>query len=320
MSWKVLLPKDIREPGKKYLAERGYEIVPGRGKSEQEIIADVPDCDAILVCNDPVTRAVMQAGKKLKVIGRHGIGVDNVDLQAADELGIFVTNAPLSNVNSVAEHTAMLILACAKNLVEVDGRLRSGDYACRQTVVGCELEGKVLGLVGMGRIGTLTAQKMVRGFGMKAIGYDPYLRPGQAPPEIERVDTLEAVFRGSDFVSLHLPATPETQGLIRKRYLSLMKKGACLINSARGSVLSEMDLYEALKDGSIRCAGLDVFEKEPPERGNPLFRLPNCIVTPHSAAMTEEALANMGLHAAIGIDEVLSGKTPTWPVNHPAKN
>lgn len=313
MKLQVLIPSDISEAGKRYLREKGYEIKMGRALDEDTIIADAQDCDAILARNEPITRRILENVPRVKVVGKHGVGLDKIDLEAAREQNIWVTNGPMSNTVAVAEHTVMLLLACAKKLVTFDLAIRSGDYGIRNTVKGMDVEGKTVGLIGCGKIGTMVAKKCVHGFGMKAIGYDPYVPPAARQPEIEYCDTMEEVFRKADFVSLHTPATPENNGFANASLFSLMKPTAYFINAARGSLVNEADLYEALHTNRIAGAGLDVYAHEPPDSENPLFTLPNITVTPHNASLTYETTDRMGLHAAQGIDEVLSGLRPTWP-------
>lgn len=313
MKRKVLIPSDISEAGKQYLRDRGYEVKMGRGLDEDTIIADAQDCEAMLVRNEPITRRIMENIPTVKVISKHGVGLDKIDLEAAAEQNIWVTNGPLSNAIAVAEHTMMLLLACAKKLVRFDLAIRSGDYNIRNTMKGMDVEGKTVGIIGCGKIGSMVAKKCVHGFDMKAVGYDPFVPVEARLPEIEYVDTMEEVFRRADFVSLHVPATKDNAGFVNKDLLSLMKPTAYLLNAARGSIVNEADLYEALRSGRIAGAGLDVYAQEPPAADNPLFTLPNITVTPHNASLTYETTDRMGLHAAQGIDEVLSGGTPTWP-------
>ncbi len=187
----------------------------------------------------------------------------------------------------------------------------------KREIADCELEGKTLGLIGLGRIGRAAAKKATYGLDMRVIAYDPYVSRGDGAPPVELVRDRDEVFRRDDFVSLHLPATPETRRMVSERELSLMKPGAYLINAARGEIVDEAALVEALRQGVIAGAGLDVYADEPPRPENPLFRMENVIGTQHNAALTREATARMALHAAIGIDEVLSGKQPSWPVNAP---
>jgi D-3-phosphoglycerate dehydrogenase len=317
MSYKVLIPQDISRAGKQYLIEKGYEIKMGSGISVETLREEVQDCHAILARMASFPREVLEAGKKLKVIARHGVGTDNIDVEAATELGIYVTNAPQSNTTSVAEHTIGLIIATARNFVRCDAAMRKGNFEIRNQIPGTDIGGKILGLIGVGRIGKLVARKATVGLDMKVIGYDPYVDPNLAP-EVEFIDSIEGLLRAADFISLHLPANQTTIGLIDKNKLLMMKPSAYIINAARGGIVNEEDLAEILSQGRIAGAALDVFAEEPPDPANPLFKLDNVTVTPHNAALTRECMDRMAVHAARGIDEVLSGDTPpTWPVNRP---
>lgn len=315
MKYKVLIPQDVSDEGKNYLLERGYEIKMGSGTTEDILKEEVQDCDAVLARSEKYSAETLRAGKKLKVIARHGVGYNNIDLKAATELGIYVTIAPLSNAISVAEHSLALILALSKNLLVQDHELRKGNFEIRNQLKGNDLEGKTLGLIGLGRIGSILARKAARGLDMKIIGYDPYIHPDSLIPEIELVNDWETIFKNADYVSLHLPYTPENKGIIGMNVFKQMKKTACLINAARGELVNEGELAQALQEGIIAGAGLDVFDPEPPSTEHPLLQLNNVIVTPHNAALTVEAMQRMSLHAAMCIDEVLSGKKPSWPVN-----
>jgi D-3-phosphoglycerate dehydrogenase len=316
MSYKVLIPQDISEAGKKYLRDKGYEIKMGSGISVEILQKEVQDCHAILARIAPYPAQVLRAGKQLKVISRHGVGVDNIDVRTATELGIYVTNAPESNAGSVAEHTIGLIVALARNLVRCDIAVRKGNFEIRNQVLGIDIAGKVLGLIGVGRIGKIVAGKAAAGLEMKVIGYDPFTEPARVP-EVELTDSIEYVLKTSDFVSLHLPANEETIGMIDRAKMLMMKPSAYLLNVARGGIVRENDLAETLAEKRISGAALDVFTEEPPNPENPLLKLDNVILTPHNAALTRECMDRMALHAAQGIHEVLSGRTPTWPVNRP---
>ena len=314
MPGRVLIPDNITEAGKQYLRERGYEVIEGSGVDEETLCREIVDCDATLARTERYTRRVFQAAKKLKVIGRHGVGTDNIDLKAATEFGVQVTYAPNANTNSVAEHTLAMILACAQNLVQMDRICRNGPWELRDQILGIEVKGKTLGVVGTGKIGQLVMQKASAGLGMNVIAYNH--RPKAVPPEVRLVSDLRDIFREADFVSLHLPMTRETENSVGEDLFRLMKPGAFFINTARGKIVREQDLYRALSEHWIRGAALDVFQREPVSKENPLFSLENIIVSPHYGSQTDYARDHMGLDAARGIDEVLSGKEPTWPVNH----
>ncbi|MCR1898741.1 hydroxyacid dehydrogenase [Irregularibacter muris] len=317
MAYKVLIPQDIAKEGKQYLIDRGYEIMMGSGITVEDIKKDVKDCDAILARTASFPREVFEAGKKLKVIARHGVAYDNVDIDAATDLGIYVTNAPLSNANSVAEQAIGFIIALAKNTVFCDKELRKGNFEIRNQLHGIELEGKILGLIGLGKIGNAVAQKSTYGLGMKVIAYDPYVKQENVDSYIKLVEDLDEIFKNADFISLHLPLTDKTRRMVGREKLQMMKTTAYLINTSRGNVVNEKELIVALKEGQLAGAGLDVYEQEPPENNNELFSLDNVVVTPHNSSHTKEATQRMAIHAAMGIDEVLSGEIPSWPVNKP---
>ncbi len=258
----------------------------------------------------------MEAAPKLKVIGRHGVGVDNIDLKAAERLGIWVTNAPLSNSNTVAEIAVGMVVALGRQMTYCEREFRKGNFEIRNKVRGMDLEDKVLGIVGLGKIGRLVANKARLGFGMKILAYDPFVPQAKAPEGVEMTDKWEDIFARPDFVSLHMPYLGKK--MVGMKEFSLMKPTAYFINVARGELVLENELIEALRANKIAGAALDVFEKEPPDRDNPLLTMDNVIVTPHNAALTAECTIRMAVHAAIGIDEVMNGKTPSWPVNKPA--
>ena len=312
---KIYIPEDIAQAGKDYLLKRGYEIKPGSSLKEEIMAREVADCQGILVRTAPITEKIMKAGKELKVISKHGVGVDNIDMKAANQLGIQVTNGPMSNASSVAEHAVALMAAAARHIPEMDKNVRTGNWASRNQVKLTELEGKTLGLIGLGRIGKLTAQKAVVSFGMKIKAYDNQISQDLAPKYIEMENSLEKLFSSCHVISIHCPLTKETKGLVNSYYLSLMKPGSILVNCARGGIVDEKALYEALVSGQIGGAALDVLEQEPPKLDHPLLRLSNVIFSPHCAAHSKESFDRMAVHAAMGIDQALSQKEITWPVN-----
>jgi D-3-phosphoglycerate dehydrogenase len=315
----ILIPSNISEPGKEYLRQHGYTIKMGNGITEDQLVADVAGVDAILSRNEKITKRVLDAADKCKVIGKHGVGLDNIDVKHAEELGIWVTNGPLSNTLAVAERTLGFIIDAAKRTVLMDRLMRCGDYEARNRVKGMDLEGKVLGIIGLGRIGTMVAKKACYGLGMKVIGYDPYVPADRVAAEIEAQDDVNDVWSKADIVSLHSPSTPETKASIGLDQFRLMKRTAIFINCARGEIVKEAELIEALQQGIIAGAALDVFEKEPPAKDNPLFTMDNVTVSPHNASLTNETTDRMGMHAALGIHEILSGTKPSWPANHPSR-
>ncbi len=309
MGKKVLIWQDITDPGKQYLLERGYELVMGGA----DMATAARDCDAILARTAKYPRALIEQCPKLRVIARHGVGYDNIDVAACMDHGITVCIAATANALSVAEHTMALILECAKSLPRIRKEFHQDHWEIRNQNLGFELEGKVLGLLGCGRIGALTAKMASHGFGMKVVAYDPFVPV--LPETVERITNRDELFQISDFVSLHLPANENTRKSVGKPELALMKQSAYLINCARGLVLDEDALIQAIKAGRLAGAALDVFDPEPPNRDSELFDLDNCLLTPHCAAQTSEAADRMGLHAAQEIDRVLNGEKPLWPVN-----
>lgn len=313
----VYIPQDIEKEGKSYLVEKGYKIKVGSDLSQEILMQEIKGCDAVLTRSTAViNKEVIQAAENLKVIAKYGVGLDNIDIEAATERGIYVTNTPEANANSVAEHVMALILSLSKNLSLVDKELRSGNFAIRNQLFGMDLEGKTLGIIGLGRIGRILAKKAFQGFDMKVIGYDPYVT-ARTNSELEIVTDLEWVFRNSDVISLHLPLTKTTKEIIGSREFSWMKPSSYFVNASRGGVVKESDLVNALQAGQIAGAGIDVFEVEPPDKWNPLFKLDNVIVSPHNAALTKEGSIRMAVHAAMQVEQVLTGLKPNWAVNEP---
>lgn len=314
MAKKILLTEDITDAGKEYLRERGYELALASGIDLETLCREVVGCDGLLVRIAKCPRELFQTADRLKVIGKHGVGVDNIDLQAARDFGVTVTFAPTSNSNSVAEQAILFLLECARNSYKVCKAFRQNqDFSIRNRVRSIELQGKVLGIVGLGRIGRLVAQKAALGLGMKVLAYDLY-PPREVPGYIEVQKDLQSVLSQADFVTLHVPATPQTRHIIQEESLGWMKPTAWLINTARGELIDDEALLKALQSGQIAGAAVDAHAMEPPAKDSLLLQQENYIATPHNAALTQEAMDRMGLHAAMGIDDVLSGREPQWPI------
>lgn len=318
MAYKVLIPQDIAQEGKDFLLEQGYEIKMGSGAAEEDLVRDVVDCDAILLRTAPVTRAVLEAGKKLKIVARHGAGYNNVDLEAAEKLGIWVTNAPDSTTNSVAEFTMGAIIAAAKRTFLLNKSLKENQFFYKNTHKGVDLIGKTLAIAGFGRIGRAVAKKAYYGFDMKILAYDPFVKPETVPDYVTVVD-WDRAFSEADFVSLHMPLTRENRGSVGARELGLMKPTAFFINCARGELVDEAALVRAVEEEQIAGAFTDVFSQEPPAMDNPLLTLENVSATPHMASNTVECMRLMATQAASQIHKVLSGQQPDWPVNRPSQ-
>jgi D-3-phosphoglycerate dehydrogenase / 2-oxoglutarate reductase len=302
------------------LTAAGVEMVfPKRNAqmTEAELIEQLPGCVASLAGSEPYTRAVIAAAaaKGLKVIARAGVGYDGVDLQAATDHGVVVTFTPGTNQDSVAEHTFTLILALARNLVPQHNAIKAGQWPRRANL---PLRGTTLGVLGLGRIGKAVA-RVGQGFQMTVIAHDPFADAAYAAANNITLLPMDDVFRQADWVSLHMPMLPESRQCVSARTLGLMKPTAFLINTARGGVVCEPDLYEALKTGRIAGAGLDVFEEEPPG-DNPLLTLDNVVMTAHTAGVDLKSRDDMARAAGQAIARLVGGEWPAdWVVNPAVK-
>ena len=306
---RVLIPIPVNAPAEEYLTAHGYEVVSGTPTDAAWLKEHIGEYDAAVIRGTHITADILEAGlPRLKLIARHGIGCDNVDVAAATRLGIQVTFTPAASTNAVAEHTMALILALAKEVIPGDRMTKAGQWAAfRRDYEGVELMSSTLGLIGVGRIGTNVAKAAAYGFGMKVIAYDPYADPRKTDPCIELLDSREAVLEQADFVSVHMPLTEETRGSIGRSFLSRMKKGAFLINTSRGEIVNEPELAAALRRHEIRGAALDVYCTEPLPADNLFRELDNVICSAHFATITGATLDRLALHSAVSVDEVLSG-------------
>ncbi|PZS10185.1 MAG: phosphoglycerate dehydrogenase [Acidimicrobiales bacterium] len=283
------------------------------GTDRCALLAALSDADALLVRSATlVDDEVLAAAPRLKVVARAGVGLDNVDTSAATTRGVMVVNAPTSNITSAAEHAVALLLASARNISPAHAALRAGQWK-RSKYTGVELLDKTVGVVGLGRVGVLFAQRMA-GFGVNLVAYDPYVQPARAAQLGVRLVSLEELLGRSDFISIHLPKTPETVGLISERELNLVKPGVRIINCARGGLIDEQALAAALADGRVAAAGIDVYAKEPCT-DSPLFELDNVVATPHLGASTVEAQDKAGLAVAKSVKLALDGEFVPDAVN-----
>ncbi|WP_373702345.1 phosphoglycerate dehydrogenase [Weissella soli] len=310
MADKVLLPNDISAAGKELLTAAGLEVIVGSGRERETMMAEGKDAFAVLIGTQKFDGELMDAMPNLKVIARNGVGYDSVDVAAATARGIYVVNTPQALSDSVAETTVAELLAISKNLYADSAALRAGDWKFKRTHPGRDLQGKTVGILGYGRIGQLVAKKLA-GFDVKVLVVDPFAKPAAG---IEIVDR-ERLFKEADYITLHLPALPETTHSVGKAEFDLMKDSAFLINLARGAILIEADLVDALVNGKIAGAALDVFENEPLPADSPLLQAPNVLLTPHMASNTVETLTRMAVDAAGGIVAVHHGEKPQWAVN-----
>jgi D-3-phosphoglycerate dehydrogenase / 2-oxoglutarate reductase len=303
------------------LAERGIESL--RGEFEVDVRPElasaglasaIAEYDALIVRSQTqVTADVLAAGERLKVVARAGIGLDNVDVDEATRRGIMVVNAPQSNIVSAAEHSIALLLAQARNVPRADAALRSGSWD-RSRYRGVELLGKTVGVIGLGRVGAMVAERLAS-FGMRVIAFDPYVSKERARDlGVDVMPTLEALLVQSDFVSIHLPRTPDTEGLIGERELALTKQGARIVNTARGGIVDEEALAKAIESGHLGGAALDVFATEPTTE-SPLFGLEGVVVTPHLGASTVEAQDKAGASIAEMVSLALRGEFVPYAVN-----
>ncbi|GAA1927190.1 phosphoglycerate dehydrogenase [Nocardioides marmoribigeumensis] len=290
-----------------------FEIRQCDGADRAELLEAIADADAILVRSaTQVDLEALEAAKRLKVVARAGVGLDNVDVKAATQHGVMVVNAPTSNIVSAAELAVALMLAAARHVSPAHAALRNGEWK-RSRYTGIELYEKTVGIVGLGRIGVLVAQRL-SAFGMRVIAYDPYVQAGRAAQMGVRLVSLEELVAESDFMSVHLPKTPETVGLISDEQLRKAKPHLVLVNAARGGIVDEEALFEALSEGRIGAAGLDVFAKEPCT-DSPLFALENVVATPHLGASTDEAQEKAGIAVARSVRLALSGELVPDAVN-----
>ncbi len=308
---RIYIPDPIHNLPLAY-SEKIGEVV----KWDDEKIADWHDADALIVRTAKVTKEKMLQSPNLKIIAKHGIGTDNIDIEAAKELGIIVTNTPHANMESVAELAVSLILSSARKVPRALNMIRNGlDKLAPKELTGVELGGKTAGLIGLGRIGQKVGNILRYGFNMDVIGFDPYLSAEAAEKlGIKKYEDLIEMLKISDVISISVPLVPSTVNLIAKSELNVMKESSILVNTSRGKIVNEADLYDALSTNKIGAAALDVFEIEPPSKNNKLFELDNFIGTPHIGAATEEALIRMGQTAIEEIERVKNGEEPFYKV------
>ncbi|HME47870.1 phosphoglycerate dehydrogenase [Mycobacterium sp.] len=283
------------------------------GPNRDKLLAAVPEADALLVRSATTVDAdVLAAAPKLKIVARAGVGLDNVDVDAATSRGVLVVNAPTSNIHSAAEHAIALLLAAAREIPAADASLREHTWK-RSSFSGTEIFGKTVGVVGLGRIGQLVAQRLAA-FGTEVVAYDPYVSSARAAQLGIELLSLDELLNRSDFISVHLPKTPETAGLIDKEALAKTKPGVIIVNAARGGLIDEEALAEAVRSGHVRAAGIDVFSKEP-ATASPLLNLPQVVVTPHLGASTAEAQDRAGTDVAASVRLALAGEFVPDAVN-----
>jgi len=311
---KVLIADPIAQEGIEAL--RAHAEVDVRIKmSPDELIAAIGDYDAIVVRSETkVPAEAIEAGRKLQVIGRAGVGVDNIDVKAATSKGIMVVNAPTGNTISAAEHTIAMMLALARHIPQAHSLLKTGEWR-RQDFLGCELRNKTLGIVGLGNVGSEVARR-AGGLQMRLLGYDPFVSIEYARNLGVDLVSFEDILKGSDFISMHTPLTGKTKGLIGAKELKMVKPTVRIINCARGGIVDEKALYDAIEGGTVAGAAVDVFTEEP-AKDSILFKSDKIIVTPHLAASTAEAQAGAAIDVAEQVIAVLHGEPARYAVNTP---
>ncbi len=312
----VLVAEQIAENGIEVLRASCEIITPwkqGRPYNAEEIDA----ADGIIIRLAKVTAAVMDSGRKLKVIGRHGVGIDNVDLKAATERGIAVVFTPsaLTMVHAVAEQTVQLMLALGRHAVAADEIVRAGRWKDRSSLMGVEFYGKTLGVIGLGAIGKKVASICQKGLGMKVVAYDPFVKEPPAEFEATMVGSLTDVLKQADVLTLHMPSTPETANLIGAKEIAAMKPTALLVNAARGGIVDSAALAEALNRGHLFGAALDVFTEEPPAANDPIMSAPRTLFSPHVASMTTGSMARMAELVSRQVVQALHGERPAHVAN-----
>ena len=310
---KILVSDPVAQAGVDILAKAFP--VDGRQKlTPEELIAIIPEYDALVVRSETkVTRDVIAAAKNLKVIGRAGVGVDNIDVEAATQHGIIVLNAPEGNTVAATEHTVAMMLALARNVPQAYASLQQGLWE-RSKFTGVEVRGKTLGILGLGRIGSGVAKRALA-MEMEVLAYDPFIRAEQAEALGVEIAELDEIFARADFITLHLPLTPDTKKLLNKNAFARMKRGVRIINVARGGVIDETDLLAAIESGIVAGAAIDVFEKEPVDPSHPLLKSPKVVSTPHLGASTAEAQVGVAVDVAHGVLAALRGEPVTTAVN-----
>jgi D-3-phosphoglycerate dehydrogenase / 2-oxoglutarate reductase len=313
---KVLVNKPIHDDALSRLAEE-VEVQTPFTASNEEIMKALPDVQGIILCAGMKMHAKeMDAANDLEVIGRHGVGLDIVDVDEATRRNLPVVFTPYGPTESTAEHALMLMLAAARKVTYLDRETRAGNFHVRDHVVGRELFNAKLGVVGFGHIGQRLSEMCIKALEMKVYVYDPYVEKEEISAQgVEKCDSLIELMAKAEFVSLNCPSTESTQGLIGKDELVALGPKGILINASRGAIVNEPELIDALQNGTIAGAGLDVYHPEPPDKDNPLFDLDNVVLTPHLASFTDQGRRRMGLMVVDDVLKVLRGESPKYCAN-----
>ncbi len=314
---KVLVSDKLGEIGIKMFQEEGIDVHVKTDLTPEELKNIIGDYHGLVIRSaTKVTGELLKAATRLKVVGRAGIGLDNVDIPAATKKGVVVMNTPLGNVVTTAEHAIAMMMALTRNIPQGTSSLKAGHWD-KKKLQGREVFNKYLGVIGFGKIGSIVADR-ARGLIMQVLVHDPLIPPDQIEKEDFESVSLKELYQKSDYITVHVPRLESTIGLLNKDAFDQMKEGVMIINCARGGIVDESDLYEAVKSGRVAGAALDVFETEPPGE-NPLFELDRVICTPHLGASTLEAQINVAAQVARQIIDYLKGGTPVNAVNAPSK-
>lgn len=287
----------------------GIELVLAQARTEDEVIEAARGAEALLVQYAPITRRVLEALPAVRAVGRYGVGVDTLDVEAATELGVAVSNVPDYGTEDVSDHAIALAVSLSRGVVELDRNLRAGTTSLTPVKPLHRIRTRTLGVIGLGRIGAATARK-ARALGFAVHGYDPMREPGTTTEDGIAVRTQDEVLAGSDVISLHVPLTEQTRHLITTGTLARMRPGAMLVNTSRGGVVDTAAVVEALRSGHLRGAGLDVFETEPLPQDSPLRDCPTAVLTPHASWYSEESETELKRRVIENVVEVLAGRTP----------
>ena len=314
---KVLVADPISPKGVELLKQKGFDVVEAYGSTPDQVKELVKDADAVIVRSETkITADVLACAKKLKAVGRAGVGVDNIDIPAASEKGVVVMNTPTGNTIATAELTFTHMLCGTRPIAQANASIHSGVWD-RKSFKGTELKNKVLAVLGMGRIGTEVAKRAMA-FGMKVVAYDPFLTEARAKTLGVEIVPLEDAFKRADYITVHMPLTDATKYMVDEKAFEMMKKGVRVFNCARGGIIKETALVEALKSGKVAAAGLDVYESEPLAKDSPLRDFPNLVLTPHLGASTKEAQESCGIEVAEVIADALSTGAIRNAINKPS--
>jgi D-3-phosphoglycerate dehydrogenase len=312
-TWEVLLPPTIDPVGPESISDIATFTRRDEYENRDALLGDINRFDAIITRTEEVPAELIDAAESLKIIAKHGTGVDNIDIETATRRSIIVANTPDANTTSVAEHAVMLLLAVKRNVVRADTAARDGDWR-RHDFCGRELSGRTLGLFGAGNVGRRLTQ-LLTGFGVSFVAYDPYVASDALPSNISLVESVEALFDVADDISVHTPLTEETRHAIGREAFVALSDDGVVVNTARGGIIDEDALAAAISENNIAGAGIDVYENEPPTDDNPLFDLEQVVLTQHTAGVTVEALRNMSHESASNVRTVYEGGIPKTALN-----